>query len=188
MSSTKCSLERHIGIVRRRRIGAVGVLTVGFILGIIGCSPTEQQQPKIIAKEQGAQSPVRTLSGLYEYINPATNWSQYNAVMVDPVSFWDSEDSSVSWRDQQLLCDYFFIQFRRDLAKYSSVLDEPGPRVMRMQAAITNAHAATPVLRTASIVTPEGPLLGRAAQMETGRFAFVGSARAEAKLTDAQTD
>jgi Protein of unknown function (DUF3313) len=58
---------------------------------------------------------------------------------------------------------------------------------MRLQGAITNAQAATPVLRTASVVIPQARLLNRLQSLATGKFAFVGSARAEGKLTDAQT-
>jgi Protein of unknown function (DUF3313) len=173
------------------------------MIAAIGCSTTEQEQPNIIAKAQGAQNPVPAFSGflgyygrlqpggkgqaLYRYVNPSTNWSQYNAIIIDPISFWDSDDSSVSQQDQQFLCDYFYNQLRQDMVKYFSVVDEPGPGVMRLQVAITNAQAATPVLRTASVVIPQARLLNKVTQLATGKFAFVGSARAEGKLTDAQT-
>jgi hypothetical protein len=58
---------------------------------------------------------------------------------------------------------------------------------MRLQVAITNAQAATPVMRTASVVIPQARLVSKVTQLATGKFAFVGSARAEAKLTDATT-
>jgi len=168
-----------------------------------GCSTTEQQQPNIIAKAQGTQNPVPAFSGflgyygrlqpggpgqaLYRYVNPSANWSQYNAIIVEPISFWDSEDSSVSPQDQQELCDYFQNQVKQDLVKYFSVVDQPGPGVMRLQAALTNASAATPVMRTVSVVVPQARLVNRLQSFATGKFAFVGSARVEAKLTDSQT-
>jgi hypothetical protein len=184
-------------------LGAVGMLSLGLLLGVIGCSTTEQQQPNIIANAQGAQTPVPAFSGflgyygrlqpggpgqaLYRYVNPSANWSQYNAIIVEPISFWDSEDSSVSPEEQQLLCSYFTNQVKQDLVKYFSVVDQAGPGVMRLQAALTNASAATPVLRTVSVVIPQARLLNRLQSFATGKFAFVGSARVEAKLTDSQT-
>jgi hypothetical protein len=185
------------------RLGAVTILSIGLMLGVIGCSTTEQQQPNIIAKAQGAQTPVPAFSGflgyygrlqpggpgqaLYRYVNPNANWSQYNAIIVEPISFWDSEDSSVSPDEQQLLCSYFTNQLKQDLVKYFNVVDQPGPGVMRLQGALTNASAATPVLRTVSVVVPQARLLNRLQSLATGKFAFVGSARVEAKLSDSQT-
>jgi len=115
------------------------------------------------------------------------NWSQYNAIIVDPVTFWDSEDSSVSPDEQQTLCDYFQNQLKQDLSKYFSIVDQPGPGVMRAQVALTNASAATPVLRTASVVVPQLRVVNKLQSFATGKFLFVGSARAEGKLTDSQT-
>src|SRR5262249_7563506 len=193
-----CSESDGIG-GRLVRIVSVGMLSVGLMLLGIGCSTTEQQQPNIVAKAQGAQTPVPAFSGflgdygklqpggpgqaLYRYVNPSANWSQYSAIIVDPVTFWDSSDSSVSTDDQQALCSYFQNQLKQDLAKSFSVVAQPGPGVMRLQAALTNASAATPVLRTASVVIPQARLLNRLQSFATGKFAFVGSARAEAKLT-----
>jgi hypothetical protein len=184
-------------------MGAIGMLSIGLVLFGIGCSTTEQQQPNIIAKAQGAQTPVPAFSGflgyygrlqpggpgqaLYRYVDPSANWSQYNAIIVDPVTFWDSEDSSVSTDDQQLLCEYFQNQLKQDLSKYFSIVDQPGPGVMRLQGALTNASAATPVLRTASVVVPQLRVVNRLQSFATGKFLFVGSARAEGKLTDSQT-
>src|SRR5215469_6667231 len=115
------------------RLGPVAAL-LGLMLVNVGCSTTEQQQPNIIAKAQGAETPVPAFSGflgyygrlqpggpgqaLYRYVNANANWSQYNAIIVEPVSFWDSEDSSVDPEEQQLLCAYFTNQVKQDLVKY----------------------------------------------------------------------
>src|ERR1700730_9124598 len=119
-----------------------------MMLGIIGCATTQQEQPNIISKAQGAQNPVPLFSGLfpiytllqpggegqalYGYINPSVNWSQYNAVTIDPVTFWGAQDSSVSPKDQEFLSQYFYNKLREDLIKNLSVVDEPGPGIMRL--------------------------------------------------------
>jgi hypothetical protein len=53
--------------VPRVRLGAVGVLSIGLMLEGMGCATTEQQQPNIIAKAQGAQNPVPAFSGFLGY-------------------------------------------------------------------------------------------------------------------------
>jgi len=172
-----------------------------LILG--GCSTTQQMQPDIISKSQGAQNPVPQFSGflgdysllspggegqaLYRYVAPDVNWSQYNSVMIDPVTFWAGQDSKVSPDEQQKLCSYFYNKLRESMVKYFQVVDQPGPGVMRLQVAITDAGAAVPVLRTASVVIPQMRVVSRLKEMATGSFSFVGSARGEMKLTDAAT-
>jgi hypothetical protein len=179
-------------------------LVGGAALALVaGCATTQQVYPNILAKAQGAQNPVPQFSGflgdysllqpggsrqaLYRYINPSANWGQYNAVMIDPVTFWGSQDSSISPKDQEFLCAYFCNQLRQDLVKNVSMVDEPGPGVMRLQVAITDASAATPLLRTASVVIPQARLLNKVTELATGSFAFVGSARGEMKLTDSMS-
>lgn len=46
-------------------------------------------------------------SGL-RYINPAVNWSQYNKILIDPVTFWAGDKTKISASDQQMLVNYFF--------------------------------------------------------------------------------
>ena len=188
---------------RRRLTVLAGAGALSLALGAIGCSTTEQQQPNIISKAQGAQNPVPEFSGflgdysllqpggegqaLYRYVAPGVNWSQYNAVMIDPVTFWAGSDSSVSPEVQQELCAYFYNKLREDLVKHFQVVDQTGPGVMRLQVAITDVSSAIPVLRTASVVIPQMRIVSRLKQLATGSFSFVGSARAEMKLTDANT-
>jgi hypothetical protein len=62
---------------------------------------------------------------LYRYVNPSANWSRYNSIIIDPVSFWDSDDSSISPQDQQDLCTYFYNKLREDMVKYFSVSINP---------------------------------------------------------------
>jgi hypothetical protein len=202
IDNPKASVNLHEGLASRLKLYA----SAGMILqtlGVMGCSETQQAQPNIIAKAQGAQNPVPQFSGflgdysllepggegqaLYRYVAPNVNWQQYNAVLVEPVTFWDAADSSVSPEEQQDLCAYFYNQLRQSLMKYVQVVDQPGPGVIRLQIAITNATAATPVLRTASVVIPQMRLVNRLKEFATGSFSFVGSARAEMKATDSVT-
>ena len=53
--------------------------------------------------------------------------------------------------------------------------------------ALSDATSATPVLRSVSVVVPQARVLNILKYAATGTYAFVGSATAEAKLTDSQT-
>ena len=64
----------------------------------------------------------------------------------------------------------------------------PGPDVMRVQVALTDAEGATPVLRSVSMVVPQvRARLVSLQYLATGTYTFVGGAQGEAKITDSVT-
>lgn len=71
------------------------------------------------------------------------------------------------------------------LADYR-IVREPGPHVMRLTVALTEAEASNTVLDTIPSVLPTGYLLSGTKSLATGTGTFVGSASVEAKMTDAE--
>ena len=56
------------------------------------------------------------------YTNPAAQWSQYNKVMIQPVTFWGDNSTSVSASDQHRLVNYFYQQLNKLVShKFSSI-------------------------------------------------------------------
>ncbi|HVP27855.1 MAG TPA: DUF3313 domain-containing protein [Myxococcota bacterium] len=121
------------------------------------------------------------------YVNPDARWTGYDKVMIDPVTFWGSDATKVPAADQQTLCDYMDQALREKLGEKYTLVDRPGPGVMRLQVAITDATTATPVLRTISVLVPQAALLNNLQSLATGSYAFAGSAQVEARLIDAST-
>ena len=121
------------------------------------------------------------------YIASNVQWSNYNKIMVVPVTFWADDDSKVSAQDQEILCNYFYVTLVQYLGKNFEIAYRPGPGVARLQIALSDATSATPVLRSVSVVVPQARVLNMLKYAATGTYAFVGSATAEAKLTDSQT-
>jgi len=171
-----------------------GVIMFCLATFALGCAATQQVEIKktdikcgflgsdcdrLIAGEQG-QPALR-------YVNPNANWTQYKKLIVDPVTFWGSDTTKVSAADQQALIDYFSSVLREQLGTKFELVDQPGPGVMRLQVALTDAEAATPGLRTVSMVIPQARALNTLKYLATGTYAFVGGAQAELKLTDAVT-
>jgi hypothetical protein len=74
---------------------------------------------------------------------------------------------------------------REELGKKFTLADQVGPGVMRLQVAITDAEAATPGLRSVSMVIPQARTLNTLKYAATGTYAFIGGAEGEMKLTDA---
>jgi hypothetical protein len=118
------------------------------------------------------------------YINPNAQWTQYNKVLIEPVTFWGDHNTKVSEKDQHMLTNYFGRVLHEQLAKKFQVVDQSGPGVMTIHVAIEDATAATPVLRSVSVIEPHVRLLATLDYVATGTFPFVGSAQAELKVTD----
>src|SRR6266545_1696479 len=106
---------------------------------------------RLIAGEQG-QAALR-------YVNPNAPWTQYKKILIDPVTFWGSDTTKISAADQQTLTDYFSQVLREELGKKFQLVDQAGPGVIRVQVALTDAEAATPGLRTVSMIIPQARAL-----------------------------
>ena len=118
------------------------------------------------------------------WLNPAAQWTQYNKIMIDPVTFWGGSTTSISASDQQMLVNYFNQQLNKELGQKFQIVTEPGPGVMKLSVAIVDASSATPVLRSISMIVPQARVLSSLKYLATGTFPFVGAAQAEAKVTD----
>lgn len=149
-------------------------------------APIEQSSVRcgLLANECSKLQPGGEDQASYRYVNPAAQWSQYSKVLIEPVTFWGSESTSVSAADQQVLLNYFSQQLREQLAKKFQIVDQPGPGVMKVSVAMTDAEAATPVLRSISMFVPQAHILSNLKYLATGTFPFVGGAQGEAKITD----
>lgn len=118
------------------------------------------------------------------YINPAAQWTQYNKILIDPVTFWGGASTQVSASDQQMLVNYFSQQLKEKLGEKFEIVNQVGPGVMKLDFAIVDAEAATPILRSISMIVPQAHMLANLKYLATGTMPFVGAAQAEAKVTD----
>ena len=118
---------------------AVQLVLSGFLAGsMTACSQTVESQPAV-AKQ--VESRARAASGFLGsdssllqpgqegqaamvYIHPNAQWSQYNKIMIEPVEFWDSADSSVSPSDQHILTAYAYNKLKEDLQKNFTLVDQ----------------------------------------------------------------
>jgi hypothetical protein len=196
---------RHEGRHTKIATGLPSVLLAGLILA--GCAQTVAPGPNIIQRAQGETPALPPPTGflgndyslltppaagsdqqaLLRYVNPTANWSSYNKVMIAPVTYWAADDSKVSAADQQALCNYMYTVLVTDLGKSFVIVDQPGPGVLKVSAALTDATSAVPVLRTVSVVVPQARALSVIKMAATGTYAFVGSAQGAIKFNDSMS-
>lgn len=138
----------------------------------------------LLANECGKLTPGGKDQASLRYFNPSAQWTKYNKMLIEPVTFWGGDSTSVSAADQQALVNYFSQQLREQLGKKFTIVDQPGPGVMKLTVAMTDAETATPVLRSISMFVPQAHMLSNLKYLATGTFPFVGGAQGEAKITD----
>lgn len=184
----------------KTKLFAMAMVGLCFGAFISGCSQTVESQPSVVKQAESGQ-PASAVSGFFGqdyallqpgqagqaamvYVNPNAQWSKYNKILLEPVEFWDSANSSVSPSDQHMLTAHFYNKLKEELQKNFTLVDEGGPGVLVVQVALVNTSAATPGLRSVSVVIPQARILNGMQSLVTGSYAFVGSAEAEMKVTD----
>ena len=158
-----------------------------------GCADTQQAKKVQTSGFLGDYSMLRKGGegeALLVYRNPTADFSKYKMVHVDPVRIWqvkDSGNSDVSKEDLQRLADDFRAKVVWHLNQDYLVAPHPGPGVMRIQMALTEAEPSNVGMDVVETVLPPMQIFSGAQSMATGTRAFVGSASVEGKLTDGQT-
>jgi hypothetical protein len=202
MEATTMKRKRHFQNGSHALASAVIAVSLTFLFS--ACASTSQGQVALQQESSTGQSapsgaaqflgsdasllqPGAEGQAAYVYINPNVQWSIYKKVLLKPVEFWDTPDSSVSPDNQKMLTSYFYNSLRQHLEKNFIMVDQPGPDVITFAVAIINAEGATPGLRSASLVIPQARILNYAQSLATGHAAFAGSAEAAFKATDSTT-
>lgn len=190
------------GINMKTATGLLSVVLAGLLLA--ACSQTAAPEPNIIQRVEGEKPAPPPPSGflgsdyslmtpptegseqkaMLRYVNPSVNWGSYNQIIIAPVTFWAGDDSKVSAADQQALCNYSYNEFVKVLSKSFILASQPGPGVLKLSVALTDATSAVPGLRSISVVVPQARALSAIKMVATGTYAFVGSAQGALKLND----
>jgi uncharacterized protein DUF3313 len=123
------------------------------------------------------------------YINPAAAWSNYNAIHIDSVSLWASGDSPTpSAADQQMLTNMLYQSMHDKLAEKFTLVDHPGPGVIRVRMALTQVKGARVALNAITTVIPQLRLVTTLGGVAADTAVLVGSASAEMEVTDSMTN
>jgi len=104
------------------------------------------------------------------YVRPGVDWSQYDKVIIAPVTYWGSEEAKISQADRQALVNYFQQTLTEQFGKKFQVVDQAGPGAMTLTVGLTDAESATPVLRSISMIVPQARVLSSLKYVATGTF------------------
>ncbi|MDD2658882.1 MAG: DUF3313 domain-containing protein [Methylococcales bacterium] len=184
LNNSECQIKVNSGL----SLAALSLLLLS------ACTTTQKvavNQADVNCAFLGSDCSLLTVGGKDQtglrYVNPSARWSQYNKILIDPVTYWGGDSTKLSASDQQMLVNYFSQQLKEKLGEKFQIVNQPGPGVMKLDVALTDAEAATPVLRSVSMIVPQAHMLSNLKYLATGSMPFVGAAQAEAKITDSVT-
>jgi hypothetical protein len=166
------------------------------MIGVAGCATTHQvrslQAPSGFLGDYSELKAGTGGQAKLLYVRPGVDWKIYDKVLLEPVQLWhadepDSPLGSLRPQDQQILVDALYNSLRAMLSVHYEGAKQPGPGVLRIRAAVTEARPSKPVLNLASSVTPIGFGVSAAKRIAFGTHTSVGLIQVEAELLDAQT-
>ena len=172
------------------------VLVAVMLLVGMGCATTVRgtaEKSPIICGFLGADLCAELRPGAKEeaglrYVNPNGMFTQYDKVMIVVVGFFGGDPVKVPAKDEQRLTDLFYKTLHEALAKRYQVVDESGPGVIRVEVALLDADAATPGIRSMTMVVPQLRVLSAGYALVAGRYPFSGGGQAAAKISDSVTE
>lgn len=125
------------------------------------------------------------------YIKPAVKWTAYNKIIVDPITAYAIPGNPLAKLPKEqlnALVGYLHSSLLAQLGQDYQIVTEPGPGVLRLRVALTEAGAGRPVMGVLSSVVPLSVAISVLKTVATGSGTGTGSARVEMELLDAQTE
>lgn len=195
LARRKSENEREGGFVMCWKL-FVGVL--GMIMWVGGCADTYQVKGDVgktgfLLDAYPLLKPGKEGEANLVYLNPDARFKTYDKIMLEPVTVWlgkgaEAKDTGVVPRDDvRDLANTFYQKISEQLAKDYTLVQESGPDVMRLSAALTDVEHGMPVLDTISTIHPITRIASEGKKLATGTQSFVGGASVEVRLVDSQT-
>ena len=122
------------------------------------------------------------------FIRPDVDWARYEMIHIESVTLWRNEKTDdVPEEEQQILTDFLFQALHEQLNEDYEIVDEPGPNVLQLRAAITEAKGSKAVMNTITSVVPALRTLTTIVGMSAGTSVLVGKAGIEGEITDSMS-
>jgi len=165
-----------------------------LILTLAACAAS--RQPRGVPEESGflgnysQLQPGKDGQAALVYINPDVNWKSYTALQFESVTLWPGKDgglASLSAEDQQMLADRLYKAVYDAVSKEIKIVTSPGPGVMRLRVALTEAKSTRVVLNAVATIVPQIRTVSTLAGLAANTSLTVGSATIEGDVRDSLT-
>jgi len=127
------------------------------------------------------------------YFNPEADWSKYKKIWIQPVELWKSDDpkspiNRISPENRKKLIDLLHTALYNTLSAQYTMVEQGGPDVFIVHAAITEFRRSTPVAGEVSAIYLPLKVVSLGKQTLQGTAIGVGSVTIEAEFLDGETN
>ena len=169
-------------------------LVVAVLVMLASCTTTNQAKSVKTNAFLGDSAALLKKGGkndaLLVYRKKGTDWKSYHAIILDPITIWGVESSTLS-KDQladfQKLVDQFNAMLEAKLSKDYTMTDTPSAGTMRIQIAIMDGQKANGPLKTAMTVAPYIGTADAIWTFATGKPVFAGEVSIEYMVKDSES-
>lgn len=137
----------------------IGAVAVGAFI-FAGCTQKQVKTSGFLG-DYSALQPDPTHPGTLYYEKPGLDWAHYTKLMLDPVIVHyapGAEERQIDPEELETLVQYFREAVIEKVQDAYPVVDEPGPDVLRIRAAVTDVIPANPTANVAAAVAVGIPL------------------------------
>ena len=177
----------------------ISVLLLGIGAGLLmaGCAaepqPTAEQievmQPRpAVFADPATMKPGPAGSDLLYYQKADAEASRYGSIIIEPLTLWCGDMTlDIAPEDQFALSVYMYEVLKQHLGRDFTVVDQPGPGVVRLRIMLIDFGRAPTGMHTVSSMPPPPRLAEVVKQLSGGAYSFTGAAKSEGELTDSVT-
>lgn len=124
------------------------------------------------------------------YVNPSAQWSTYKAIYIESATLWTASEAAqkLSKEDQKMLTDMLYQSVYNKLGEKFKMADRPGPNVLKLRIAFTEAEGANIALNVVTTVIPQIRIVSTVVGLSADTAVIVGSARGEVEMNDSITN
>lgn len=168
------------------------------IVALAGCAHSQQAggygkaEPSGFLKDYSKLRPAAddTEASLVYLTPDKAKFKSYTKILLEPVQVWRGEKSDakdMDKEDAEHLSQFLWSKLEEELGKDYRITASPGPTVMRMRVAITEAGKGIPFVDNITAVHPGTLLMSKAKKAISGTESFVGKSSIEVEVTDSST-
>ncbi len=170
----------------------MGIILITLMVLLTGCAQTKQTRKVETSGFLGDYSMLqkgKAGEALLLYLNPNADWASYDKLLFESVNIWHGEDSKmddIPKSDLQLLANYLHTAIVSKLRTDYEIVNEPGPDVLRLRMAITEAEKSKDVLDVFLTIEQQDLHLSGDKVMTVDASSVVGRVGIEGEITDAR--
>lgn len=175
----------------RKSTSWIGVLLVSSLL-LAGCAASGMKSVEKTGflRDYHLLQPGGADRAALLYVKPDADFKQYNKLMFDRVMVLFADNAEYREIDPAVLkelTDYYQNALFTAVKGGYEIVDQPGPGVLRVRAAITGVKPSKPVANTLSTIVPVGIVAAGATKAVSDDNLGTGEASTEFELLDAMT-